>query len=200
MEIFNSNRCLGLGFLASAFACMAICSCTSDEEYQLPQKEPSAIIKLENGESIELEDTITHTLDEDSELLCVQGSSTTKSNVFDMPKTRAISGSSLRAYGYDSLEPESGWKKYLLNKWDVMYGVYPGLYIGRYVKVHKNLSIVKGCYASPANYNKDTAPKTAMGWDSRDEKSIGFGSTNKSDYIADGVTRIFVIFACVAKG
>lgn len=64
MEIFNSKKCLGLGFLASTFACMAICSCTSDEEYQLPQKEPSAIIKLENGESIELEDTITHTLDE----------------------------------------------------------------------------------------------------------------------------------------
>lgn len=45
MEIFNSKKCLGLGFLASTFACMAICSCTSDEEYQLPQKEPSAMIR-----------------------------------------------------------------------------------------------------------------------------------------------------------
>lgn len=63
-------------------------------------------------------------------------------------------------------------EKYLLNKWDVMYGVYPGLYIGRYVKVHKNLSIVKGCYASPADYNTDEAPKNAMGWDGLDENPL----------------------------
>lgn len=97
----------------------------------------------------------------------------------------------MRAYGFDSQEPESKWKKYLLKKWE-NHGVTPGIYIGRYVKVHKNLSIEKGTYANPADYCSDKAPKNAMGWDGETE-NIGFSTTTKSDYISDGVTRIFII-------
>ncbi len=114
-------------------------------------------------------------------------------SVMNLPKTPFIAQQNpiFRAYGFDKLEPESGWKKYLLNKWE-NYGVYPAIYIGRYVKVHKNLSIQPGTYASPGNYTSENAPKNVMGWD-YSTKEIGFSTVGMSDYISDGITRIFII-------
>lgn len=144
------------------------------------------IVHLSNGETIVLSDTTTYTVDEVP--VCNVRKSFTKAPLFEQASKV---GSVMRAYGFDSQEPESKWKKYLLKKWE-KYGVTPGIYIGRYVKVHKSLSIEKGTDAKPGDYNSDKAPKNAMGWDGETE-NIGFSTTTKSDYISDGVTRIFII-------
>lgn len=89
------------------------------------------------------------------------------------------------------MEPESGWKKVLINKSWSIYGIKtPEIYIGRYVKVHKNLPIEEGTCANAANYSVEGAPQNVMGWAGN---RIGFVPYLKTDYIADGVTRIFVI-------
>ena len=66
---------------------------------------------------------------------------------------------------------ETDWKKYLLNNWE-KYGVSPAIYVGRYVKVHKNLSIEKGTYAVPADYTSASMPADVkMGWDGKTTES-----------------------------
>lgn len=137
-----------------------------------------------------LSDTTTYVLEESfSEEKDIQIKA--PENLFE-PVSRA-SSNSFRAYGFDSQEPETDWKKYLLNSSWKQYGVTPGTYIGRFVKVHKNLSIEKGTYAVAADYTSENVPSNAkMGWDGY-TGIIGFTPTTKSDYISDGVTRIFII-------
>ena len=118
MEFFNTKRWLGVSIFASTLTCITICACSSDDESLPSQSQSSTMLHLNNGECIELEDTITHSLDEDNKFLITNNACVQKSEVFNLTTTRVIAGNSLRAYGYDTLEPESGWKKYYLDKWD----------------------------------------------------------------------------------
>lgn len=146
-------------------------------------------IHLSNGEIITLSDTTVYVIDADTFNDAETISEKSSENLFT-PDSRSTS--IFKEFGYDSQEPETGWKKYIFNNWET-YGVLPGLiYVGRYVKVHKNLPIEPGTYAMPANYTSANAPKNAMGWNGQTEV-IGFTPTAKSDNIADGVTRIFFL-------
>lgn len=189
MEIFNSKKFVGL-ILPTVLGILSqtLYSCSTDDEH-LQDTFGYQNVTLANGEIITLTDTTTYVLDnnEMNGIVCAKAS-------VDNDETRALYAG-LRAYGYDSMEPESDWKKYLLSNW-TDYGVDKNIYIGRYVKVHKNLSLEKGTYAKPADYTVDKAPKNRMGWDtatSYKNPVIGFSATGTSDYIADGTTRVFII-------
>lgn len=195
MEVFNSKRWMGLIPAICAASSLLFSACNSEDEqpigeFQKVNLTKSAgndyVVHLSNGDTIVLSDTTTYTVDDIP--VCNVRKSFMKAPLFEQASKV---GSVMRAYGFDSQEPESKWKKYLLKKWE-KYGVTPGIYIGRYVKVHKSLSIEKGTDAKPGDYNSDKAPKNAMGWDGETE-NIGFSTTTKSDYISDGVTKIFII-------
>lgn len=191
MEFFNSRRRVGLISILSTIMCLILSSCNQSDEpiYSSHNTIVNEVISLSNGNVFTLTDTTTYEIypDDsiDSSIIVVND----KEDIFGL-ETRG--STSLRAYGYDSQEPETDWKKYLLNSSWEKYGVTPAIYVGRYVKVHKNLSIEKGTYAVPADYSSEKAPHDAMGWDGT-TGTIGFTPTTKSDYISDGVTRIFII-------
>lgn len=192
MELFNSRRWMGLTSLLATTLCLLLSACNSTEEeplYKTQQNALGEVISLSNGEMITLSDTTTYEIFPEDLSDVSNLTDKASENLFD---NISRSTNSLRAYGYDSQEPETDWKKYLLNSSWEKYGVTPAIYVGRYVKVHKNLSIEPGTYAVPADYTSDKAPKNAMGWDGT-TGIIGFTPTNKSDYISDGVTRIFII-------
>lgn len=69
-----------------------------------------------------------------------------------------------KAYGYDTEVPESDWRKYSLGSSWQQYGITPGLYVARYIRVHKNLSILPKTDVITADYEDPNAPKNAMGW------------------------------------
>lgn len=191
MEFLNTRRWMGLISIISTTICLLLCGCNSEEEqiYQAQAYASGEMISLSNGEVIFLTDTTTYEIfPNDLEV----GQIISENGTEDLFGMVTRSTNSLRAYGYDSQEPETDWKKYLLNSSWEKYGVSPAVYIGRYVKVHKDLSIEPGTYAVPADYTSDKAPQDAMGWDGTTGK-IGFTPTTKSDYISDGVTRIFII-------
>lgn len=189
MEISNSKRSLGLMFTALLGTCLFVTACSSDEnqEFTAENKEGN-IITLTNGETILLSDTTTYELAFDEALAI--GANSYCEDCFS-PQTRAASDS-YRAYGYDSEEPESDWKKYSLGSSLSQYGISSGIYIARYVKVHKNLSILPNKTIVVANYNSTNAPQDAMEWYGT-TKTIGYSATPSTDYIADGVTRVFYI-------
>lgn len=191
MEFLNTRRWMGLISIISTTICLLLSACNSEEElsYQAQADASGEMISLSNGEVIFLTDTTTYEIfPNDLEV----GQIISENGTEDLFGMVTRSTNSLRAYGYDSQEPETDWKKYLLNSSWEKYGVSPAVYIGRYVKVHKDLSIEPGTYAVPADYTSDKAPQDAMGWDGTTGK-IGFTPTTKSDYISDGVTRIFII-------
>ena len=191
MEFLNTRRWMGLISIISTIICLLLSACNSEEEpiYQAQADANVEMISLSNGEVIFLTDTTTYEIfpnDLEAEQI-ISGN-----GIEDLFGMVTRSANSLRAYGYDSQEPETDWKKYLLNSSWEKYGVTPAVYIGRYVKVHKNLSIEPGTYAVPADYSSEKAPQNAMGWDGTTGK-IGFTPSPKSDDISDGVTRIFII-------
>ncbi|NPD82509.1 hypothetical protein HPS57_11085 [Prevotella sp. PINT] len=198
MEIFNFTRCMGLVPATCTFICLTFCSCSSiDESFGDTQDESTGkIIHLDNGETIILSDTTTYYLDnEETEDSIATSVANAKSNLFDL-QSRA--SNVYKAYGYDRLEPESDWRKYSVgNRW-VDYGIVPGSYIARYFIVHKNLTTEPGTSVSPGNYESANAPKNAMGLNGTTGK-IGFIPIPTTDYITDGVSRIFVI-NCDASG
>ena len=197
METFNSRRWMGLTPTIYAVLCFLLSACNSTDESfeetlninEFQGKVNSEIISLSNGNVLILSDTTTYTVDvtnfDDVNIMMYNKSS-------DLFESINRTTNSFRAYGYDSQEPETDWKKYSLSKWK-QYGVSTGIYIGRYVQVHKNLSIEPGTYAIPGDYSSEKAPQNVMGWDGKTDK-IGFTATSKSDYISDGVTRIFIIY------
>ena len=170
MEISNSKRGLGLMFAALLGTCLLVTACSSDEDQVFTaENKMGNIITLSNGETLHLSDTTTYELEFDEAMAI--GANSYCDDCFS-PQTRA-SSDSYRAYGYDSEEPESDWRKYSLGSSWSQYGISSGIYIARYIKVHKNLvilpnkSIVEGTYDSP------NAPKDAMGWRGT-TKIIGF--------------------------
>lgn len=191
MEFLNTRRWMGLISIISTTICLLLSACNSEEElsYQAQADASGEMISLSNGEVIFLTDTTTYEIFPNG---LEVGQIISENGTEDLFGMVTRSTNSLRAYGYDSQEPETDWKKYLLNSSWEKYGVSPAVYIGRYVKVHKDLSIEPGTYAVPADYTSDKAPQDAMGWDGTTGK-IGFTPTTKSDYISDGVTRIFII-------
>lgn len=169
--------------------CLLVSACSSDENQKLTKEDKrGSIITLSNGKTLLLTDTTTYKLEFD-EALAIDSISYSQ-DCFSS-QTRA-SSDSYRAYGFDSEEPESNWKKYALGKDWRQYGISPGIYIGRYVKIHKNLSILPNKSIVVANYNSANAPENAMGWYGT-TKTIGFSATPSNEYIADGVTRVFYI-------
>lgn len=194
MEIFNSRRWLGMTIISTICVLfgLALNSCDSKEdEFFMNEAEQSGnIISLSDGSKIELIDTTTYILD----LGEIENDTDYQtSDISDIFTATTRASGVLRAYGYDSQEPETGWKKYYLKgDWETKYGIQPAIYIGRYVKVHKNLSVEKGTYAVAADYTSDKAPKNVMGWKGK-TGTIGFIPTLKSDYVAEGETRIFII-------
>lgn len=191
MEIFNKRRWMGIISIISTTICLLLSACNSAEEpiHEAQANVNGEIIFLTNGDVISLTDTTTYEIvpnDLEAGQFVVENGT---EDLFGIA-TRSTIG--LRAYGYDSLEPETDWKKYLLGSSWEKYGVSPAIYVGRYVKVHKNLSIEPGTYAVAADYTSDKAPQNVMGWDGATGK-IGFTPTTKTDYISDGVTRIFII-------
>lgn len=192
MGIFSLRRWMGLTPAVCTVLCFMLSACNSTDEpieEALSNANPE-MIHLSNGDVVVLSDTTTHTLDATEVDDVVMMSEKASEDLFG-PVSRA-STTGLRAYGFDCQEPETDWKKYQLNNWE-KYGVSPAIYVGRYVKVHKNLSIEKGTYAVPADYTSASMPADVkMGWDGK-TTVIGFTPTTKSDYISDGVTRIFII-------
>lgn len=197
MEFFNSRQCMGLIPTISTALCLLLSSCNSMDEQpieatqNLNETEKVAndmLLHLSNGDVLMLSDTTTYVVDDTEFDAMDTASIKTSASLFESV-TRA--GGVLRAYGFDSQEPETDWKKYMVKNWE-QYGVSSGIYIARYVKVHKDLQIEKGSHAVPGDYTSDKAPKDAMGWEGSN-KVIGFTATNKTDYISDGVTRIFII-------
>lgn len=182
---------MGLISIISTTMCFLLGACNSVEEPVLETRTGSGteIVSLSNGDVILLSDTATYEIFPDE---FTDGNGIIVSDNEDLFSTLTRATNSLRAYGYDSLEPETDWKKYLLNSNWEKYGITPAIYVGRYVKVHKDLSIEPGTYAVPADYSSEKAPQNAMGWDGTTGK-IGFTPSPKSDYISDGVTRIFII-------
>lgn len=137
--------CTVLCFMLSA------CDSTDDPIEEALGNAKSEMIHLSNGDVVVLSDTTTHTLDATEVDDVVMMSEKASEDLFG-PVSRA-STTGLRAYGFDCQEPETDWKKYQLNNWE-KYGVSPAIYVGRYVKVHKNLSIEKGnhhCGAAISN-------------------------------------------------
>ena len=187
MEISNSKRGMGLVFTILLEAVLLMASCSSDESQEFTNENKNAIT-LSNGEIIVLSDTTTYEMDFDETFADEQ-----IPNCQDCfsALTRA-STDSYRAYSFDSEEPESDWRKYSLGSSYSQYGISSGIYIARYVKVHKNLSILPNKTVVSGNYNSANAPVNAMGWYGN-TKTIGFSATPTSDYIADGVTRVFYI-------
>lgn len=192
MGIFSSRRWMGLTPSVCTVLCFMLSACNSTDEpieEALSNVNPE-MIHLSNGDVVVLSDTTTYTVDAAEIDDVVMMSEKASEDLFG-PVSRATT-TGLRAYGFDSQEPETDWKKYQLNNWQ-KYGVSPAIYVGRYVRVHKNLSIEKGTYAVPADYTSESVPADAkMGWDGK-TTVIGFTPTTKSDYISDGVTRIFII-------
>lgn len=169
--------------------CLLVTACSSDADHELSMlNKGDNVISLSSGETLLLTDTTTYELEFDEAL-----ATCTNSYYEDCfsPQTRGASDS-YRAYGFDSEEPETGWRKYALGKDWKQYGISPGTYIGRYIRVHKNLSILPNKTIVVANYNSVNAPQNAMGWYGT-TKTIGFSATPSTDYIADGVTRVFYI-------
>ena len=162
-------------------------SCSSDESQEFTYQDSNAIT-LSGGETLVLSDTTTYELEFDE--VFADEPIPNCQDCFSA-QTRA-SSDSYRAYGYDSEEPESDWRKYSLGSSWSQYGISSGIYIARYVKVHKNLSIQPNKTVVVGNYNSANAPADAMGWHGN-TKNIGFSATPTSDYIADGVTRVFYI-------
>lgn len=115
---------------------------------------------------------------------------------WNTPITRT-SSDSYREYGYDYEEPESDWRKYSLNSTWQQYGITPGIYIARYVKIHKNLTILPNKEILTASYDAPNAPQNAMGWKGTTQ-NIGFTASPTTDYVADGVTRVFLINSSLA--
>lgn len=173
------------GIFAILATFLFLCSCDKAETmYSLKMNDGKVLTILPTSASYKSEKEL---LQQIPFIVCAKAS-------VDNDETRTLYAG-LRAYGYDSMEPESDWKKYLLSNW-TDYGVEKNIYIGRYVKVHQNLSLEKGTYAKPADYTVDKAPKNRMGWDtatSYKNPVIGFSATGTSDYIADGTTRVFII-------
>lgn len=195
MENFNYRQRLGIIYLLTICTCsllMSSCS-TSDDSGIATQETGAQVIYLSDGSHIVLSDTTTYEIGAPEEApdfdSAVITSNSENESFFDS-ETRATGV--LRAYGYDSLEPETDWKKMLLASWwQEHYGI-SGTYIARYVKVHKNLSIESGGYAVPADYTDDRAKDVPMGW-FNSEKKKGFKSESKSEYIDDGVSQILII-------
>lgn len=192
MGIFSSRRWVELTPLVCALLCFVLSACNTEDEpfKEAHSKANSKMIHLSNGEIVVLSDTATYTAGAADVDDVVQMSGKASEDLF-APISRATA-IVLRAYGFDRQEPETDWKKYQLKDWR-KYGVRPATYIGRFVQIHKNLSIEKGTYAVPGDYTSANVPANVkMGWDGK-TSVIGFTPTTMSDYISDGVTRVFII-------
>lgn len=187
MEISNSKRRVGLAFTILLGTVLLMASCSSDESQEFIHKDSNAIT-LSGGETLVLSDTTTYELEFD-EVFADEPISNCQ-DCFSA-QTRA-SSDSYRAYGYDSEEPESDWRKYSLGSSWSQYGISSGIYIARYVQVHKNLPILPDKEIVTAKYDSANAPENAMGWYGKTKK-IGFSATPLNDSIADGVTRVLYI-------
>lgn len=195
MEIFNSNRWLGLNLLIiSTVMCFSLAGCESTDVPILASADEvkskfCEIVVLQTGETIVLTDTTTYKIEVADIDACNSIADIATEDMFDI-NTRSVN--SFRAEGYDSLEPEGDWKKYYLGSSWEKYGVTPAIYVARYVNVHKNLSVEPGTYVVPAKYDSESAPKNAMGWKGTTQ-DIGFTPSPKTNYITDGISRIFII-------
>lgn len=132
---------------------ISVSSCTNEDEIAIIEKTSnctSEVINCSDGTILVLDDTVTYHL----ELLDLFAEDVA-SDALTVDIFNVISrsyGSVLKEFGYDKIEPESDWKKcYPGNDWKP-YGVMPGIYIGRYVSVYKNLPIETNTYARPADY------------------------------------------------
>ena len=195
MEIFNSRRFLGLTPTVIMSLGVLFSACSSDYEHESDSKtdlqdESDYVLKLSNGESLILSDTTIYELEFNDSLLADM--SVESFNIWDDATTTRAESNTYMAYGYDTEEPESDWRTYSLGASWQQYGVTPGLYIGRYIRVHKNLSILPNTDVITASDTDTIAPKNAMGWLGTTQ-TLGFSTTITSDYIADGVTRVFYI-------
>ena len=157
---------MGLTPAICTVLCFMLSACNSTDEpieEALSNAKPE-MIHLSNGDVVVLSDTTTYTVDAAEVDDVVMMSEKASENLFGSVSRASTTG--LRAYGFDSQEPETDWKKYLLNNWE-KYGVSPAIYVGRYVKVHKNLSIEKGTYAVPADYTSAShlwCPSALYSW------------------------------------
>lgn len=70
--------------------------------------------------------------------------------------------------------------------------------ISRTANSFRAYGIEPGTYAIPDDYSSEKAPQNVMGWDGKTDR-IGFTATSKSDYISDGVTRIFIIYCDLSR-
>lgn len=170
-------------------------ACSSNFEDEVDSKtalkdESDYVIKLSNGESLTLSDTTVYELEFNDSLLVDMSAACL--DVWDNATTTRGITNNYKAYGYDTEVPESDWRKYSLGSSWQQYGITPGLYVARYIRVHKNLSILPKTDVITADYEDPNAPKNAMGWLGTTQ-TIGFSTTITSDYIADGMTRVFYI-------
>lgn len=189
MEISNSKRCLGLMFTMLLGTCFFVTACSSDENQLFTtENKDGSIISLSNGETLLLSDTTTYELEFDEALAI--GTNSHCEDSFSS-QTRASSPTQLD-YEFDYEEPESDWRKYSLGSSWSQYGISSGIYIARYIKVHKNLSIQPNKSIIARRYDSPNAPENAMGWKGT-TKTIGFTASPSNDSIADGVTRVFYI-------
>lgn len=131
MGLYNSRRWVVLIPIISTLLCLLLSGCNSTDDPIAEDRKSTDcfVIYLDNGEVITLNDTSIITIEHD----IYQNSSMKSSNIFEFISRAPIG---LREYGYDNIEDESDWKQFLLNKWE-KYGVAPGIYIGKYVKVQK---------------------------------------------------------------
>lgn len=193
MEFFNNKKYVGIVVLSIIISCVVTESCKRDEKITLARTESSKssdeniIITLQNGEKIILEDTVTYRLTIDNFHL---DDSLSIDDIFT-PITRDASDT-FRAYGFDSQEPQSELKKYLIDNSLNKYGIASGYYIARYINVHKNLPILPLTSIMTANYNTPNAPTNAMGWYVY-TTTLGFNVIPVDDYNADGITQVFYI-------
>lgn len=129
MEIFNSRQQqLGLIPIACAIFCISLSACSStDEPFNIKETDSNnEVIYLSNGDIVILTDTATYPISKNTFSSSTIKSANISNNWFD-DMSRATN--SLRAYGYDSQEPESDWKKYLLDSSWEKYGITPDIYI-----------------------------------------------------------------------
>lgn len=189
MENCNYERWLGLMSAAIVSSCMILLSCTSDYEPETLECR-SNVVHCSSGETIVLSDTSVYVPEFDDAMMA--STPTCVIEDWNTLMTRSSTNSS-REYGYDSEVPESDWKKYSLGStWQQKYGITPGIYIARYVKVHKNLPILPSMDINVADYTLPNAPQNVMGWLGT-SGTIGFTAEPSTDYVADGITRVFYI-------
>ena len=108
---------------------LSACNSTDEPIEEALSNANPEMIHLSNGDVVVLSDTTTYIVDATEIDDVVMMSEKASEDLFG-PVSRATT-TGLRAYGFDSQEPETDWKKYMLNNWQNTYsGRYPFTHSG----------------------------------------------------------------------